>query len=149
MGMGNAVFFDDMTDEVKDAASTIARQVAPSTPETRGSVLAALSAEPALRDLVAAVAERVVRDIAAGRHPVYVTAEDDVSPAEAARILGMSRQFVDRLLASGRLAFEYKPGSKHRTIRVAAIEQFANERNRRRNNTDKAIDALLDGGLEY
>lgn len=37
----------------------------------------------------------------------------------------------------------------HRTIRVAAIEQFSNERNRRRTNTDRAIDALLDGGLDY
>jgi excisionase family DNA binding protein len=147
--MGNAVFFEDMTDEVKDAASVIAREVAPSTLATRGLVLDALTSQPELRDLVAAVAERLVRDIAAGRHPVYVTAEDDVSPAEAARILGVSRQFVDRLLASGRLAFAHKPGSTHRTIRVAAIEQFANERNRRRTNTDKAIDALLDGGMEY
>jgi excisionase family DNA binding protein len=147
--VGKAVFFDDMTDEVKVAASEIARDVGPSTPETRGLVLAALSSKPELRDLVAAVAERVVRDIAAGRHPVYVTAEDDLSPAEAARILGVSRQFVDRLLASGRLAFAHTPGSTHRTIRVAASEQFANERNRRRANTDRAIDALLDGGLEY
>jgi excisionase family DNA binding protein len=148
-GMGNAVFFEDMTDEVKNAASVIAREVAPSTPATRGLVLDALSSQPELRDLVAAVAERLVRDIAAGRHPVYVTAEDDVSPAEAARMLGVSRQFVDRLLSSGRLAFAHKPGSTHRTIRVAAIEQFANERSRKRTNTDKAIDALLDGGRDY
>lgn len=95
------------------------------------------------------IGSELVRDIAAGRHPVYVTAEDDVSPAEAARMLGVSRQFVDRLLAGGRLAFAHKPGSTHRTIRVAAVEQFANERIRRRTNTDKAIDALLDGGLGY
>jgi excisionase family DNA binding protein len=147
--MSRAVFFEDVTDEVKAAASMIAREVAPSTPATRGRVLDALGSEPALRDLVAAVAERLVRDIAAGRHPVYVTAEDDVSPAEAARILGVSRQFVDRLLLSGRLAFAHKPGSTHRTIRVAAVEQFANERSRKRTNTDRAIDALLDGGLDY
>lgn len=78
-----------------------------------------------------------------------MTVEDDVSPAEAARILGVSRQFVDRLLASGRLAFAHKPGSTHRTIRVEAVEQFANERSRKRTNTDKAIEALLDGGLDY
>jgi excisionase family DNA binding protein len=147
--MSRAVFFEDVTDEVKAAASMIAREVAPSTPATRRHVLDALGSEPALRDLVAAVAERLVRDIAAGRHPVYVTAEDDVSPAEAARILGVSRQFVDRLLSSGRLAFAHKPGSTHRTIRVAAVEQFANERSRKRTNTDRAIDALLDGGLDY
>ena len=108
-----------------------------------------LRAQPALRDLVAALAERLVRDIAAGRHPLYVTSEDDVSPAEAAHILGVSRQFVDRLLASGRLPVSRKPGSTHRTILVSDVEAFATERNRRRTNTDKAIAALLDGGLEY
>jgi excisionase family DNA binding protein len=149
ISMSRAVFFEDVSDEVKAAASIIAREIAPSTAATRGQVLDALSSEPALRDLVAAVAERLVRDIAAGRHPVYVTAEDDVSPAEAARILGVSRQFVDRLLSSGRMAFAYKAGSTHRTIRVAAIEQFARDRSRKRTSTEKSIDALLDGGLSY
>lgn len=147
--MSRAVFFEDVTDELKAAAFMVAREIAPSTPATRGQVLDALSSEPALRDLVAAVAERLVRDIAAGRHPVYVTAEDGVSPADVVRMLGVSRQFVDRLLSSGRLAFAHKAGSTHRTIRIAAIEQFARDRSRKRTSTEKAIDALLDGGLDY
>ena len=102
-----------------------------------------------LSDLVAALAARLIRDIAAGRHPVYVTTEDEVSPAQAARLLGVSRQYVDRLLADGRLPYTRKPNSTHRTITVAKIEALVNERSRRRSNTDKTITALLEGGLEY
>ncbi len=147
--MGRAVFLDDMTDEVRASAQAVATKVGRPHGRPSQDVLDELRAQPALRDLVAALAERLVRDIAAGRHPLYVTSEDDVSPAEAAHILGVSRQFVDRLLASGRLPFSRKPGSTHRTILVSDVEAFATERNRRRTNTDKAIAALLDGGLEY
>ena len=34
-------------------------------------------------------------------------------------MLGVSRQFVDKLIASGRLAAECKPGTRHRVLRVA------------------------------
>ena len=70
-------------------------------------------------------------------------------PAEAARILDASRQYVDRLLADGRLPFGHKPGSTHRTIRVVDVERLAAERSRRRTSTDAAITALIDGGLDY
>ncbi len=143
------MFLDDMTDEVRASAQAVATKVGKPRRRPSQDVLDELRGQPALRDLVAALAERLVRDIAAGRHPLYVTSEDDVSPAEAAHILGVSRQFVDRLLASGRLPFSRKPGSTHRTILVSDVEAFATERNRRRTNTDKAIAALLDGGLEY
>ena len=145
--MSNAVFFEDMTDEVRAGAQDVARLIA--SPATPAQVLEALATQPALSDLVAALAARLVRDIAAGRHPVYVTTEDEISPAEAARLLGVSRQYVDRLLADGRLPYTRKPDSTHRTISVANIETLINERSRRRSNTDKAITALLEGGLEY
>ena len=147
--MSNAVFFEDMTDEVRTGAENVARLIASESPATRAQVLDALATQPALSDLVTALAVRLVRDIAAGRHPVYVTTEDEVSPAQAARLLGVSRQYVDRLLADGRLPYTRKPNSTHRTITVAKIEALVNERSRRRSNTDKTITALLEGGLEY
>ena len=140
--MSNAVFFEDMTDEVRTGAEKVARLIASESPATRAQVLDALATQPALSDLVTALAVRLVRDIAAGRHPVYVTTEDEVSPAEAARLLGVSRQYVDRLLADGRLPYTRKPDSTHRTITVANVEALVNERSRRRSNTDKAITAL-------
>ena len=147
--VSNAVFFEEMTDEVRTGAEAVALLIASATPATQAQVLDALATQPALSDLVTALAVRLVRDIAAGRHPVYVTAEDEVSPAEAARLLGVSRQYVDRLLADGRLPYARKPESTHRTISVADIEALVTERSRRRSNTDKAITALLEGGLDY
>ena len=149
LSVSNAVFFEEMTDEVRAGAQDVARLIASPSPATRDQVLEALATQPALSDLVAALTLRLVRDIAAGRHPVYVTTEDEVTPSEAARLLGVSRQYVDRLVASGRLPYPRKPDSTHRTISVANIEALVNERSRRRSNTDKAITALLDGGLEY
>lgn len=140
--MNNAIFFEDVTDEVREGAQDIARHITSKSPAARAQLLKALDGQPALSNLVTALLERLVGDIAAGRHPVYVTSEDEVSPAQAARLLGVSRQYIDRLLAAGRLPYTRKPGSTHRTIRVASIELLANERSRRRNNTDKAITAL-------
>ncbi|MGK2886920.1 MAG: helix-turn-helix domain-containing protein [Rhodococcus sp. (in: high G+C Gram-positive bacteria)] len=53
--------------------------------------------------------------------------DDEVSPAQAARILDVSRQYVDRLLADGRLPFGHEPGPTHRTIRVVDVERLASQ----------------------
>jgi excisionase family DNA binding protein len=143
--MSDTVFFDDVSDEMRAAAE----QFVAADHTERSGVLAALDDQPALRELVLALAERLLRDLAAGRHPIYTTSDDEVSPAEAARILGVSRQYVDRLLADGRLPFSHKPGSSHRTILVTDVERLASARSRRRANTDTAITALLDGGLDH
>jgi excisionase family DNA binding protein len=64
-------------------------------------------------------------------------------------MLGVSRQYVDRLIADGRLPFGHKPGSTHRTILARDVERLATARSDRRKHGDAAIAALLDGGLEY
>jgi excisionase family DNA binding protein len=143
--MSGTVFFDDVSDEVRAAAKKF---VAAERGE-RTEVLDAMNDQPELRELVAAFADRLLRDLAAGRHPIYTTSDDEVSPAEAARVLGVSRQYVDRLIADGRLPFGRKPGSTHRTILVADVERLAAVRSDRRKHADTAITALLDGGLEY
>ncbi len=60
----------------------------------------------------------------------------------------MSRQYVDRLIADGRLPFGHEPGSTHRTIRVVDVERLAAQRSRRHTSTDAAITALIDGGQD-
>jgi len=143
--MSETTFFDDVSDEVCAAAEKFvaADQTA------RCGVLAAMDDQPAVRELVLALAERLLRDLAAGRHPIYTTSEAEVSPAEAAQILAVSRQYVDRMIADGRLPFGHKPGSTHRPIRVVDVERLAAERSRRRASTDAAITALIDAGLDY
>jgi excisionase family DNA binding protein len=76
-----------------------------------------VSLPPALVELLAAAREPVARSA-----PLVMVARDaEVSPAEAARILGVSRQYVDRLTSSGRLPFRRVPGSTYRRIPVEAL----------------------------
>jgi excisionase family DNA binding protein len=56
-------------------------------------------------------------------------AEDEVTPAEAADTLGVTRQFVDRLCEDGVLAFRRL---RHRRIRVQDVVDLARERKQRR-----------------
>ena len=103
-----------------------------------------------LAELVTALSNRLLRDLAAGKTPVYASGPDQgVTPAEAARVLGVSRQFVDRMIAAGKLACTNKPGSSHRLVALADVERFAVERARRRDGVSRAIDALVEGGAEY
>ena len=72
-----------------------------------------------------------------------------VTPQEAAEFLGVSRQYVDKLLADGRIKFEYKPASKHRVIRVADLVALEQSRREGISRIGKAINDLIDSGAEY
>lgn len=50
-----------------------------------------------------------------------VIKEAEVSPAEAAGLLGVSRQYVDRLLANGVLPARQLPNSRYRKIPARAV----------------------------
>ena len=96
------------------------------------------------------LATRAIADLAAGRTIAYTSSpEAGVSPADAATLLGVSRQFVDRLIADGKLTCRYKPGSKHRIISITEISKIREQRKQGRNGVRRAIDALVDGGAEY
>lgn len=91
---------------------------------------------------VEAAVRAMLDDVARGSRVVVLRAEDEVTPAEAADILGVSRQFVDRLCADGVLAFRRLPGSRHRRIRVQDVVAVAAEREHLRAGGD-AIRAAL------
>ena len=90
----------------------------------------------------AAVRELFV-GVARGEHLIVLRPNQEVTPAGAADLLGVSRQFVDRLLADGVLEFRRLPDSKHRRIRVGDVLALAEERERRRQGAD-AIRSALD-----
>jgi excisionase family DNA binding protein len=62
---------------------------------------------------------------------VVLRAEDEVTPAQAAEMLGVTRQFVDRLCEDDVLPFRRLPGSRHRRIRVQDVIDLAAEREQR------------------
>ncbi|MDR3068761.1 MAG: helix-turn-helix domain-containing protein [Cellulomonas sp.] len=71
---------------------------------------------------------RMLDDVAHGARVVVLRAEDEVTPAQAAEILGVTRQFVDRLCEDGVLPFHRLPASRYRRIRVQDVLDVAAER---------------------
>ncbi len=64
-------------------------------------------------------------DVALGSRVVVLRTEDEVSPGQAAEILGVTRQFVDRLCEDGVLNFRRLPDSRHRRIRIQDVMDVA------------------------
>lgn len=91
---------------------------------------------------VEAAVRAMLHDVANGARVVVLRADDEVTPAQAADILGVTRQFVDRLCEDGVLAFRRLPGSRHRRIRLQDVVDAAAEREQRRAGAD-AIRAAL------
>lgn len=99
----------------------------------------------ALSDFLAAA----VSGVASGDEVVLLRGESEVSPAEAGELLGISRQFVDRLIDVGKLPARRLPGSRHRRLRVADVVAFAARRDERQELISDGINALVDSGAKY
>lgn len=91
----------------------------------------------------------VVSGVASGDEVVLLRGESEVSPADAGELLGISRQFVDRLIDVGSLPARRLPGSRHRRLRVADVIAFAARRDERQGLISDGINVLVDGGAEY
>jgi excisionase family DNA binding protein len=72
-----------------------------------------------------------------------------LTPTEAGRILGVSRQFVDRLIAQGQLSCVRLPGSTHRRIPTEEVARFERDRARRRSTHAKAVRKLGAAGVPW
>lgn len=89
-----------------------------------------------------AAVRSMLDDVAHGARVVVLRTEDEVTPAEAAKLLGVTRQFVDRLCEDGVLPFRRLPSSRHRRIRVQDVLDIGAEREQIRRGAD-AIRAVL------
>jgi excisionase family DNA binding protein len=86
----------------------------------------------------------------AGGHAVTVLpSEVTLTPTEAARLLGLSRPFVVRLLDQGEIPSERLPKSRHRRILLADVLVFQERRDRRRAGRQEVADTVEDAGLPY
>ena len=80
---------------------------------------------------------------------MLLTSETELSPAEAGQLLGLSRQYVDRLVDLGDLPGRQLPGSRHRRIRVADVVAFQQMRAQRRGRIAETVNDLIDAGADY
>lgn len=103
----------------------------------------------ALPEELAAVLLNAVREVAGGHDVALVSLDDEVSPAKAGELLGLSRQYVDRLIAEGVLPARRLPQSTHRKLRVADVLAFAARRDKRRKLITDMVDTLTEAGAEY
>ena len=111
--------------------------------------------DPAVRSDAKSLAERLHGDspvesavrsmldaVAHGARVVVLRADDEVTPTEAAKLMGVTRQFVDRLCEDGVLPFRRLPDSRHRRIRVEDVLEITSEREQRQAGAN-AIRAAL------
>ena len=109
--------------------------------EARASAARLAAEVDATSEVGAAVSELFGR-VAKSEHLIVLRPDQEVTPAGAADLLGVSRQFVDRLLADGVLEFRRLPDSKHRRINVGDVLVLAEERDRRRQGARAVRSAL-------
>ncbi|WP_165350353.1 helix-turn-helix transcriptional regulator [Xylanimonas protaetiae] len=129
------------------ASHRVATTLDPVDPEVRA---AARALADRLNDdtPVEAVVRSMLDDVAHGARVVVLRAQDEVTPARAAELLGVTRQFVDRLTADGALTFRRLPGSRHRRVRVQDVLDLAAEREQRRTGAEALRTAISDAGLD-
>ncbi|MFE0700069.1 helix-turn-helix domain-containing protein [Streptomyces sp. NPDC058872] len=86
-------------------------------------------------------------ELARGHAVTVLASEAQLSPAETAELLGLSRPFVARLLDAGDIPSTNLPGSSHRVVRLADVLAFQQRRERRREGRRQIADVLADTDL--
>lgn len=138
----------EITSSARERKKVLAVRSLVSEPEARVRVKVGDQSVELPRSLV-----RVLRAAAdafeeSGRVAV-VSEEAEVSPAEAAKLLGVSRQYVDRLIENGVLPVRRLPGSSYRKIPVRAVLAERAVKEHRRAAIRRIVDTALEAGLEY
>lgn len=113
----------------------------PADPEVRSGAQHLAERLPGDSPVEAAV-RTMLDDVVHGSRVFVLRAEEEVSPSRAAEILGVTRQFVDRLCEDGVLPFGRLPASRHRRTRAQDVIEIAQEREQRRAGAE-AIHAAL------
>jgi excisionase family DNA binding protein len=137
--------------EPKKAERESAAQVARAVGSRRSSLVLQLpdgTSVPLPRALVEVL--RASADGLADGHAVTVLpSEVALSPAEVAKLLGLSRPFVVRLLDEGEIPSERLPRSRHRRVMLSEVLAFQVRRDRRRTGRQRIAAAVEEAGLPY
>lgn len=91
---------------------------------------------------------RASEEIAAGHNVTVLRSDEVLTTSEAAEILGVSRQYLVRLLDDGVIPSETLPGSQHRRVLLADVLAFQADRDQRRVGMAAFRKAVADAGLD-
>lgn len=72
-----------------------------------------------------------------------------LTPQKAAELIGVSRQYIDKLITEKKLSASYKPGSTHRLIKATDLLAFEEERQVGSRRIGQTMNDLLEVGAEY
>lgn len=100
---------------------------------------------PSLVEVLLAAAD----SLDAGDSVAVISQQAEVSPSQAAKLLGVSRQFVDRLIQNEVLPARRLANSSYRRIPVRSVIEHSAVRERKRSAIDSIIDESLAAGLPY
>lgn len=99
----------------------------------------------ALRELVA----RGAAELAEGRRIVLVASAAELTPNQAAQLLGVSRPFLVRLLDDGTIPSRRLERSRHRRVRLEDVLAFQRRREARRVGVNRIVNDALEAGAKY
>jgi len=91
----------------------------------------------------------LAKELSVGHAIRLLPFETTLTPAETAKMLGLSRPFVVRLLDEGTIPSKHLPGSKHRVVRLEDVLEFQAKRERCREGRRKIVDAIESADLPY
>lgn len=134
-------------DEV--AASPDAREAARRVAALEGTLVAVDAAGDRvdLPEGLSRLLRRASEEIAAGHNVTMLRSDEVLTPNEAAEVLGVSRQYLSRLLDDGVIASETLPSSTHRRLLLTDILAFQAERERRQAGVEAFRRAVEDADL--
>ena len=88
-------------------------------------------------------------EMADGHAVTVLPSEVSLTPAEAAKLLGLSRPFVVRLLDEGEIPSERLARSRHRRVRLSDVLAFQARRERRNAGRRRIAAAMEEADLPY
>lgn len=130
-------------------ASPDARDAAQQLTALEGRLVAidAAGSRVDLPDGLSRLLRRASEEIAAGHNVTVLRSDEVLTTAEAAEVLGVSRQYLVRLVDEGVIPSDRLPGSQHRRLLLADVLAFQADRDRRRAGVAAFRDAVAAAGL--
>ncbi len=130
-------------------ASPDARDAAQQLTALEGRLVAidAAGSRVDLPDGLSRLLRRASEEIAAGHNVTVLRSDEVLTTAEAAEALGVSRQYLVRLVDDGVIPSDRLAGSQHRRLLLADVLAFQADRDRRRAGVAAFRDAVAAAGL--